>query len=492
MANQQDKISLNMKLIPEAKICNSDCDFKNDDGTLEVLGEISLVYCIGCGRKCHMECHKVPTLLINSVKMVPPKSRNCAYMGDLSYLKIVCDNCANLLMANVPMNTRPCFQVLFEQMANKVLLKKIKELEEELTKKEAAPLPQTSSQVQAGKRKKADNDNDDNATNDDLKSFITDVMKKLNDMEHKASTRSTLIESHLNDIKGNFVKANSGIESSIKNIHNSLGAQLNAVDTMVNNCSMKLDRNLMKIEKNDVDIDNGLQKGFNNLMETAPQWLSPCLTPIRCNENRSSLRKSVLQKSVNIRLGTLNETPKSNRFNAQRGPKLPTEVGSNEDNDIFGPKVRRRVDFNDMKASNDKPKQKMFKHDAAIYLRYVNAQITAEKMLDIVKKNPILKEAIDNDPDSVEINRLVKSSLTEDQIANFKNGISYRIGCVNSLLNDLMNKANWATHWEMRQWDPNFTNPRNQTSNAQPNSQEQLTNDLRSPAIIDLSDESKN
>lgn len=115
-----DQIKLNMSVIPEAKICSNECH-KHDDGNLEQLGTESLVFCVGCGRKCHLECHKVPISLVNSVKSVPNNNRGFAYFGDMSYLRIVCDNCANMLMANVPGNTRPSFQVLFENLANKIL-----------------------------------------------------------------------------------------------------------------------------------------------------------------------------------------------------------------------------------------------------------------------------------------------------------------------------------------------------------------------------------
>lgn len=166
----------------------------------------------------------------------------------------------------------------------------------------------------------------------------------------------------------------------------------------------------------------------------------------------------------------LNYTPRSYRANTIRGPRLPTEGGISEDAGIFGPVVKRRIDF----ASNNQrnvPKvaKPHFQHTNAIYLRYVNSEITAEKMMGIIKRNPILKEAVENDPNAIEINRLVKNSLTEEQIANFKSGVSYRIGCTDQLMGALMDRSNWATHWELRQWDPIFKEQiRNKNSNVSP------------------------
>lgn len=104
---------MNMGMLTHAKICSNDCQYKHDDGELESLGVDSIVSCVGCGRKCHMECHKVPLSLIKAVKSVPQNNRNFAYLGEMSYIRVVCDNCANMLMADIQNGTKPSFQSLF-------------------------------------------------------------------------------------------------------------------------------------------------------------------------------------------------------------------------------------------------------------------------------------------------------------------------------------------------------------------------------------------
>lgn len=144
-------------------------------------------------------------------------------------------------------------------------------------------------------------------------------------------------------------------------------------------------------------------------------------------------------------------------------PKLPTEDGSNENVGIFGPAVNRRIDFGSRNNETaPKQKQSQFQHDTAIFVRYVDPSITAVKMLDIVKMNEVLKEALKNDPGAVEVTRLVKKSLTEDQITGFRNGVSYRIGCTESLFEALQAKSNWATHWQIRPWDNEYKNTENE------------------------------
>lgn len=153
-------------------------------------------------------------------------------------------------MANVPKNTRPSFQTLFEQLANKALLKKIKNLEEELNKKETVgSLAPNNGQIATGKRKKAD-DGEISAFSfeEEMKTALNGMMKKLTEIDQRAITRSELIESKLGEINGNVKKVGSEIISNTNIVHDSLGTKLNAVDKIVNICSMKLD-------KNDVAID---------------------------------------------------------------------------------------------------------------------------------------------------------------------------------------------------------------------------------------------
>lgn len=118
---------------------------------------------------------------------------------------------------------------------------------------------------------------------------------------------------------------------------------------------------------------------------------------------------------------------------------------------------RRRIDFGsgNKERAGRKPQ---FKHDTAIFVRYIDHTITEAKMLDIVKMNAAMNEALEKDSSAVEVTRLVKKSLTEDQIASFKNGVSFRIGCTSSLFEALQTKSNWATHWQIRPWDRDYKN----------------------------------
>lgn len=138
---------------------------------------------------------------------------------------------------------------------------------------------------------------------------------------------------------------------------------------------------------------------------------------------------------------------------------MPAEDGSNENNEIFGSIVNRRIDVgsdNNDNGTSRKQSESQFQHETAIFVRYVDPSITTERMLDIVKMNPSLNEALEKDPSSIEITRLVKKTLTEDQIALFKNGVSFRIGCTNLLFETLKTKSNWATHWQIRPWDSDY------------------------------------
>lgn len=67
--------NLDLKIFEHANLCGDDCFEKRNDGTREKLEECSIVYCVGCGRKCHMECHRVPKSVSEGVKMVPKNNR---------------------------------------------------------------------------------------------------------------------------------------------------------------------------------------------------------------------------------------------------------------------------------------------------------------------------------------------------------------------------------------------------------------------------------
>lgn len=66
------------------------------------------------------------------------------------------------------------------------------------------------------------------------------------------------------------------------------------------------------------------------------------------------------------------------------------------------------------------------------------------------------KKTIEQNPDAVEITRLVKKRWTEDEIKQRRFGISYRIGCSPDIFALIKDKQLWATHWEIRLWDKDF------------------------------------
>lgn len=87
-----------------AKLCSKECKVDVDCAS----------FCVGCGRSCHLECHKVPDQMVAAVNAIPKNNRTHGYFGDLSYVKLVCDNCANLLNSA----SRPNFLSLFNDLAN--------------------------------------------------------------------------------------------------------------------------------------------------------------------------------------------------------------------------------------------------------------------------------------------------------------------------------------------------------------------------------------
>ena len=77
-------------------------------------------------------------------------------------------------------------------------------------------------------------------------------------------------------------------------------------------------------------------------------------------------------------------------------------------------------------------------------------------MLNILNKNETVKQAIEHDPNAVEVTRLVKSRYSEEEIAKRRFGVSYRVGCASELFPVMNNKAIWANHWEIRQWKTDY------------------------------------
>lgn len=77
-------INLNLKVLEGARLCSDECVEKHDNGDLEKLSTRSIVKCVGCGRKCHMECHKVPQTLSKGIKDIPVNNRVNAFFSECS------------------------------------------------------------------------------------------------------------------------------------------------------------------------------------------------------------------------------------------------------------------------------------------------------------------------------------------------------------------------------------------------------------------------
>lgn len=445
-----EKINLKLNILPNALVCTTKCEYKHDDGTLEVLGSNSCVVCVGCGKKCHMQCQKIPQNLVDAVNNVPVNNRHFAYFGQMSYMRIVCDNCANLLNNNVEKDKPACFQSLFEKIASKVFAKKIYEMEEALKMNATNDNVQiNTSQSNNSKRKKSevDDGNDFADLHNSMKNSFKVLLERVEKLDESMKSQNTMYEGKCNDINESIKHVGIVLGSNINAMNEGLGSKIDTAVENINACAAKL-------EKNENSIENGLQKGFNNLMESAQKWMSPIVTPIRNNNAQNSMRRNVLESNMRLQY----DTPKSRRSIDRGGPKIPTENGINENADAFGRAVNRHINFGSVnnEDGNGLRSKTQFRHTNALYIRYVDPSITSDKMVNVIKMNQVLNEAIEKDPLVIEVNRLVKRSLTEEQIAGFKNGVSFRIGCADAIFESLKLKSNWATHWEIRMWDPNF------------------------------------
>lgn len=63
-----------------------------------------------------------------------------------------------------------------------------------------------------------------------------------------------------------------------------------------------------------------------------------------------------------------------------------------------------------------------------------DSSITPANIQAILARNDALKLAIDQNPNVVEVTRLVEKHFTEEDISKRKFGISYRVGCAPDLI----------------------------------------------------------
>lgn len=417
-------LNLSLKTLNNVKICDNECKEKLDNGDLCDLTSKSVVACVGCGRKCHMECHKIPKALVEAVKIVPTNNRIQAFFGDYSYLRMVCDNCANWLMMGLKGDEKPSFLTLFTRMAEKIIHEKYVlkgEVHEE-------PAPSAAANLNLRKRKKVSED-DTEGTDllNEMMNLMSTCVAKLDKIEEKCELNA----------KGNVTGFNS-LNEVVVETQKSMNRGMMAICDKMVGMTEKMSEIDGKIETKNDAIENGIQVGFNNLIQKTENLLSP-ITPMIQACRRNDLRRMATIKSAATQL----HTPKARSFSSI----LETNKGTATDNEAFGSIVPRKL----FQKGGDNG-QGSFYHEKAIYIRYVDPAITPKKMLDILKKDVAVNEAISKDERNIEITRLTKKALSEDDIRSYKFGVSYRIGASEDIFDTLNNGSMFATHWEIRPW----------------------------------------
>lgn len=421
-------LNLSLKILQDVKICGSECKEKLDNGEYVDLGSDSIVVCVGCGKKCHMECHKIPKSLVEAVKKVPKNNRVQAFFGDFSYLRVVCDNCANWLMAGLKKDEKPSFLTLFTKIAERIIKEKYI-LKSELVDESA---PNAGSGLNARKRKKT---SEDDTEGTDMMSEMMTMMRNCVDKLGKIDEKCDL------NAKGNetgFSALNEAIVETQRSVNKGM---IGICDKMIG-MTEKMGEIGEKLESKSDVIENGIQSGFNNLFEKTEKLFSP-FTPMIQSRMKNNLRK---QATINAAANQFN-TPRTHRFSSV----VKLNNGTAADNVIFGAIVPRKL-FASRAEPGGMNTQNSFQHDKAVYLRYVDPVITPRKMMLILRKNGAINTAISANENSVEITRLTKKALSEEDIRSYKFGVSYRIGATDELLDILTGGSVFATHWEIRPW----------------------------------------
>lgn len=451
-------INLNLKLLENARTCNNDCKEKLDDGSLHGLTNLSSFACVGCGRACHMECHKVPKSLYEAIKKIPMNNRVNSFFGEFSYMRLVCENCANWLMVDVKAGETPSFLLLFSKLVDKIVKEKY------VLRNDNEMMVDNSQPVKAGlnlranaKRKKvSENDVEETGLLDEMKKMVASCLQRIENMDMKIDKNHKDIDSGISSINN----------TTIDNMR-SFTASFAAVGTCFSELSGKISDVNNKIDSKHGEMENGLQEGFNNLLNKTEKLLSP-MTPKRNGNGRNfSIRQQAIVNSAR----KFSAAPRMSRYSDVL-KNATTSQGSSSESDIFGTIIPRRL-FN---SSNDNG-PKAFKHKRAIHLRYVDPLITPSKILKIMTKNGEVDNAVKNDINCIEINRLTKKYLNDEEIRALKYGVSYRIGADDSIFDVVKNGSLFAPHWEIREWidgDKSLNNNSNNSRNGQGNANTSL------------------
>lgn len=436
---------LDMPVLKGAKICGSECVYRHGDGSIDAL-KSGIVSCVGCGRQCHMQCHKVTGDIFETVKATPKNNRCNVPFGEASNVRIVCDNCLSWLSCEVPTDTKASFMLVFSRIAAKLISEKY------------ADAPKNRETPNARKRRLTDSGE---ALNIDAATEIRDALAKcLNtivEMEKKNDSSAMDITSRFDKLQAhitNTVKTEIGtVKDCVQSkcdVFVDFGEKLKSNSDKIDNLACKIDE---KIGLDATVIDAG------NANASLYAYAS---TPIRSSgraprsPGSTIRRRAMINNARSLLVSGNNETPRTALFRNHSSP-LPTQSGTSSIDDIFGPTVQRNSDVRGSSANAAEGEVaragSQFKQKRAIYVRYVSAAITPRKMKLILQRDARVAECIDQNEHNVEITRLVKKNVSEDIIARRRNGISYRIGCPDGIFPIISDPGFWASHWEIRPWN---------------------------------------
>lgn len=327
-------------------------------------------------------------------------------------------------MIDVPMGATPSFMVLFSRMAKKII-------EEKYVEKGSAGVADTgasgscSGQV-SKKRKKVSNDEDTQEENEllmEMRKLLLTCTNKLENIEKSGQKSSNRIEKQIVSLQKEVNKSYIGIESKISQVNDEIKG--------VNICVSKIDN---RLDNKHLDIEDGLQKGFNSLWDKTEKFLSPRSHNLARRNKAPSLWKQTLVR--NSTAYTVTPRP------SHDGGQVIERSGSSTEN-IFGSAIPRRLFRNE---------RRQFLHENAVVVSYVDPSITPRKMMDIMRKNEVIEKAYNEDESVIEIKRLTKRHMTDDDLKLLKFGVSYRIGANDAIYGILRGGRLFASHWEIRDW----------------------------------------
>lgn len=434
---------LELPVLSGAKICGTECVYRQSDGSIEAL-KSGLVSCVGCGRPCHMQCHKVTGELLENVRALPKNNRCSAYFGEANNVRIVCDNCLTWLNCEVPVDSRSSFLLVFSRMAAKLIAEQY-----------AAGIKGQETSV-ARKRRLT---NGGETINVDMVTELKDLMEKclnkMGDLEKSNETGIKSMSTHLDSVAGRIDstirKESAVVVDCVKDKCGKLAEKMTSsdgkMDIIVNKIDEKMGLDLTVIDGG--QTSNGLSSPL--LISTPNRRLNG--EQLGRTPGSTIRRRAMINNARSMLFSGNNETPRS-ALVRNNGPALPTTSGTAINDNIFGPTVLRfNRNRNGENGDNTLRTASQFKHKHAIYLRYVSSSVTADNMKEILKRDARIAQRMEQNDSNVEITRLVKKNVTEEMLSRRKYGISYRVGCCEDLYPVINDPGFWAAHWEIRPWN---------------------------------------